>query len=562
MRRTLAALIAVTAALACAPHPRGGAGIEPARRAHAEARDRAGANPDDKDAQKALERSTEALADALADEGERAFAEGKLGEASEAWRDAKGLDPHGRGESALRKHQADFEKGGDDAFRARRWVAAYQAYEAVIAVTRADDEPEILKRNAEAHRRHGSEVHAVALDLFDAGLEGAALAAELYALHHDPLNEKAFERAHQLRLELTARNHIAVQGIELDDDGYTGFTNAMVRVLLDRQREEAPLGPTRARPALAGRLRVVVEEIGYWDKVDVGIDRRKLGKGELDIVMGPGRPLIEGEGGLTDLVANPEHEARAYLTLEIDTELDRMAELGRKLPAEVPRPPIRVVGTPKPKATPTPAPTKGKRSKVVEAAAPRLSREAPPRLPPDEDLQSMRDAQERMAQEMARMQVNVERSEFRDVWILPWSDVTRVLEARVRFELMLVDDEPILVAETRRVSATDRRHRGNKTHATPPDRLELPAVGVLEKQLATLTVEETDVFGSALARRAARLLAKGRKALDEGERDAALDAFMEALFCLGPAKLPEDAATLIRERTEIDDLKRIVSGPP
>ena len=160
------------------------------------------------------------------------------------------------------------------------------------------------------------------------------------------------------------------------------------------------------------------------------------------------------------------------------------------------------------------------------------------------------------------MPVNVDRSEFRDVWILPWSDVTRVLEARVRFELTLVDDEPILVAETKQVRATDRRHRGNKTHATPSDPLELPGVRVLERQLAKLCVEETDVFGSALARRAARLLAIGRKARDEGERDAALDAFTEALFCLGPAKLPEDAATLIRERTEIDDLRRIVSGPP
>jgi len=555
MRRLLAALIAVSAAMACATH---GIGIDHARRAHAEAKERAGANPDDKDAQKALARSTSALADALADEGDRAFTVGRLGDASVAWRDAMGLDPHGRGESALRKHKADFVQSGDAAFRAKRWVAAYQAYEAVIAVTRAVDEPRILERNSEAHRRHGADVHAVALELFDKGQEGAALAAELYALHHDPLNAKAFERARQLRLELTARNHISVQAIELDDDGYTGFANAMVRVLQERLREEAPLGPTRARPAMAGRLRVVVEEYGYWDKVDVGIDRRKLGKGELDIVMGPGRPLVEGEGGMTDLVANPEHEARAHLTQEIDTELDRMAELSRKLPMDLPRPPIRVVGTPKPKPTPTAAPKKGK--PVIEA--PRLSRDAPPRLPPDEDLQSMRDAQERMAQEMARMPVNVERREFREVWILPWSDVTRVLEARVRFELMLTDDEPILVAETKRVSATDRRHRGSKTHATLADPLALPAVRTLENPLATRLAEETDVFGSALARRAERLLAMGRKARDEGERDAALDAFMEALFCLGPAKLPEDAATLLRERTQIDDLKRIVSGPP
>ena len=349
MRRLLAALIAVSAAMACATH---GIGIDHARRAHAEAKERAGANPDDKDAQKALARSTSALADALADEGDRAFTVGRLGDASVAWRDAMGLDPHGRGESALRKHKADFVQSGDAAFRAKRWVAAYQAYEAVIAVTRAVDEPRILERNSEAHRRHGADVHAVALELFDRGQEGAALAAELYALHHDPLNGKAFERAHQLRLELTARNHISVQAIELDDDGYTGFANAM----------------------------------------------------------GPGRPLVEGEGGMTDLVANPEHEARAHLTQEIDTELDRMAELSRKLPMDLPRPPVRVVGTPKPKATPTPAPKKGR--PVIEAA--RLSRDAPPRLPPDEDLQSMRDAQERMAQEMARMPANVERREFRE----------------------------------------------------------------------------------------------------------------------------------------------------
>lgn len=470
--------------------------------------------------------------------GREAEREGDLAAAAEWWRQASLLDPESGALRRLRRRAREVERFGDRAVEARRYRDAFLSYGALLHLE--PDVPELIRKNDAAHAALGEELHANAIALEARGLEGAAFATELQALHHAPLHPDAFTAAARLKAELLTRNHVAVQGIEIEDGGAWGFAEALVPRLEVRLREQPPLGPTRAKPWIAGRVRVSVERFEWWDDTRFGIERKKMDPAALALVDMSVEEVEEGallavEDVERDLVANPEHEARAFLVSETEAELERLHALLRG-----PEP------TPKPKRGATPVRTPFPPRPPAPEAAEKL----------EADLEARRDG-------LGRVPVNLDRGKARARWILPWRETTRTADARVRFELHeIAAPEPDVVTLTLSASALDRTHPGNATHDVDPDPFELPELAALEEKLADAFVARVDVLGKARERRAARLLAQARESLETGDIDGALDAFVDVLFLVGPDKLPDDAAAVIAHRLEHDRFRNVLAGPP
>lgn len=484
---------------------------------------------------------------------------GDYAAAAEWWRQAALLHPEGSAERRIRRAAAEIERFGDRSVESKRFEDAFLCYGALLQVE--PDLPQIIVKNDRAHASFGEELHAKAVELDARELAGAAFATELRALHHAPLHPQAFANAARLRLELLARNHIAVQGIEMHDHGFWGLGEALVPRLNERLREETPLGPTRAKPWIAGRVRVQIESYEWWEETRFGIERKKMDPEALALVE---MPAIEAEeGGLSgsgpeaaerDLVANPEHDARAFLVAETEIEAERLQSI------------LRDAGTPVPTPTPEAPPKRNKKrrkKKEPEPVAAPVRTPIPPRPPSAEEVEGLQADLEDRRDSLGRVATNLDRSKAKARWILPWRETTRVVEARVRFELHeFAAPEPDVLVRTLRVTDADRTHPGSALHGVDPDRFEISTLEALDDRLADAFVSEVDVLGQARARRATRVIAAGRSALDAGDVETALDAFVDALFLVGPDKLPEDAAAVIASRVEHDRFRSILAGPP
>ena len=321
--------------------------------------------------------------------------------------------------------------------------------------------------------------------------------------------------------------------------GFWGLGEALVPRLDARLREDAPLGPTRAKPWIAGRVRVEIEAFEWWDETGFGIERKKMDPSALALVELPVEEAETGSDAARDLVANPEHQARSFIVEETQIEVDRLQAILRA--------PL----------------TLSERSESKGRSAKPIRTPIPPRQPSAElveeleaDLEDRRDA-------LGRVATNLDRDKAKARWILAWRETARTVEARVRFELHeFAAAEPDVIVRTLRVIDADRTHPGSALHDVDPDPFELSAIDVLERGLADAFVAEVDVLGKARERRAARVLARGREALAAGDVETALDAFVDVLFLVGPDKLPDDAAAVIAFRVEHDRFRSILAGPP
>lgn len=520
IRRPAAIAMFLAAALACAPR-------SPADRAAVEA--------------SRLQREAAELYVRRGREAERTK---DYAAAAEWWRQAALLDPEGSAERRIRRAAAEIERFGDVSVGAKKFEDAFLCYGALLQVE--PDLPQIIKKNDAAHASFGEERHRAAAALEKEELLGAAFATELQALRHAPLHPEAFSSAARLKLELLTRNHVAVQGIEMHDRGFWGLGEALVPRLDERLREEAPLGPTRARPWIAGRVRVEIERFEWWDETRFGIERKKMDPEALALVEMPEAEAEEGgiAGAARDLVANPEHDARAFLVGETELEVERLQAILRLADAPRPEPPKKIKQKSQLAATPVRTPV-------------------PPRPPTAEQVENLQADLEDRRDSVGRVATNLDRSKAKARWILPWRETTRTVEARVRFELHEFSaPEPDVILRTLRVTEADRTHPGSALHGVDPDRFEIAALDVLEARLADAFVNEVDVLGQARARRAARVIARGRRALEAGDVETALDAFVDALFLVGPDKLPDDAAAVIAFRLEHDRFRSILAGPP
>ena len=490
--------------------------------------------------------------------GRDAEREGDLAAAAEWWRQALLIDPRGDGERRIRRSADRIARFGDRAVEEKRFEDAFLCYGAILRVE--PHLPDVIRKNDAAHAAFGEELHAKSVALEGRGLEGAAFVTELRVLHHAPLHPEAFLNATRLKRELLTRNYVSVRGVEMKDAGYWGLGEALVPRLTGRLREDPPLGPTRAKPWIAGRLRVKIESFAWWDEMRFGIERKEMEPGALAIVERPVEEVedpgfaVDGDDAARDLIANPEHEARAYLVEETEIELERLQTLLRTIgvdaapreeelaPAATPAP--RRHGDPDPEPDPERTPI-------------------PPRPPSPETVERLEAELDERRIAVGRVPTTIDRGRAEAKWILPWREATRVVEATVRFELHeIAAPEPDVLVRTLRVTDVDRSHPGSLTHDLEPDPLELAPVAELEERLADELVAQVDVLGRARERRAARVLVRGRAAIAAGDFDAALDAFVDVLFLLGPDKLPGDAAAVIAYRVEHDRFYSILAGPP
>lgn len=471
--------------------------------------------------------------------GREAEREGDFAAAAEWWRQAHLLDAESGAEARVRRAAPKIEKYGDLSVDAKNFRDAFLCYGALLAIE--PDLPEVIRKNDAAHLGFGNELHAKAVALEKRELPGAAFATELAALHHAPLHPEAFANAARLKLELLTRNHVAVQGIEMHDRGFWGLGEALVPRLEVRLTEDAPLGPTRAKPWIAGRVRVEITRFEWWDETRFGIERKKMDPAALALVELSADEVETADAAPSgdaerDLVANPEHEARAFLVAETEIEVERLQAILRG---------------------PEPAPgPKKKSAKPVRTPI-------PPRLPSAELVESLEADLDDRRDALGRVATNLDRDRAKARWILPWRETVRTAEASVRFELHeFAAAEPDVIERTLRVTDVDRMHPGNPLHGVDPDAFEIDSLAVLEGRLADAFVSEVDVLGKARERRANRVLLRGREALDAGDVDRALDAFVDALFLVGPDKLPGDAAAVIAHRLDHDRFRSILAGPP
>ncbi len=455
--------------------------------------------------------------------GDGAMAKGACGEAAEWWRQAAALDASSPGARRIRRHALALEDCGNAALAGKRWRDAQRAFEAVLHVRPLH--PEATRGAQDARRGLGKELHTQAKSLEKRGLDGAAYATDLAALQHDPLQPDAFPAAVRLRRELTAASHLQVQSIRVQDGGAWGLADALGELLAVRVLEEPPLGPTRKKPMSAGKLHVTIEAFTWWDEATFGIERRKMDGDALALVLGTADLSAEISA---DLVPNPEYEARDWIASQTEEEYERLQAILRAEP-------------PDKKKKRAPIPPRAPEAKVVE------------------DLQSQ--LEERRAA-VGRVPATLARGQARAAWILPWCEQSRVATARVKLELRDDEREPDVYVVEKTVRVSDRTHPGSALHEVAPDPLELPELAEIEARLAEELVSGVDALGKARERRAARRVREGREALSISDEDAAVDAFVQALFLVGPERLPDDVAKTIAGRVEHDRLKVLVTGPP
>ncbi len=144
---------------------------------------------------------------------------------------------------------------------------------------------------------------------------------------------------------------------------------------------------------------------------------------------------------------------------------------------------------------------------------------------------------------------------------LAWQEVTRTVEATVRFELHEPDmDEPLVLELTRRVERSDRTHKGDAKRGVLADPLTLPSHDALTAELAGSFGEGATLLETARERRIATRLEKGKAHLAAGRTEAALDSFVEVLFLAGPSALGDAEAAFVARSMERDEVETLLAS--
>ena len=498
---------------------------------------------------KRIERAEIAIAEGYVRKGVEAAKADAMPEAAEWWKQASELRPNDRKPGSARvviaEHAAKLEACGQASMKAKKWENAFRCYEALqIAYP---DRFDLSEKIEKAHKQFAAQLDENAQKLADKGLTGAALVVSMRSRAHDPLQADAFERESRYRKELAATSLIDVDGVTLDDRGFWGLGAYLKPALTRRLGEYPPYGPTKNPKAQAAVFVVTVEDFGWWDDVSHGVTKKAVENAK----------PAEGE----EKVANPEHAVQKALVVTLEREVKAMET------AAAPEP------TPEPEEDGGDA--KGKKRKKSSKSAKKTTKAKdagddaklapPPRTPTQEQIAKKRTALEAAKAKLAELPETVTPAEAAAHRFVPWTDVTRIVEARVRFEVREADfSEPVVKTLTLQVEAKDRTHGGSAEHGEEADKLEVASVEELVAQLAEkLAGPGTETLAEARARRADRWIERGRAARTAGSEDEALDLYVRALFARGVegGELPGDAATVLAVRLEKASVQDIVAGP-
>ena len=442
--------------------------------------------------------------------GLEAKSAGKIGEAGSWWTRAMELRPNdkkaGSAFATITEHAVELERFADDSTAGKRFEDAFGAYGALLLVFK--ERLDLVGKSETAHKAFATELAASADGLAKRGLSGAALVTDLRALRHDPLHPVAYNRSTELRRAMRSRTRVAVERVTMDDRGWWGLGNALTASLSSRLGEHQPYGPTKDKNAIPAVYAVTIEDFAWFDTTTHGVEPRTDGAKKSES---------------KEQVPNPAKAAQKKVVATLEKELAAM-------------------------------------EKQVTAAA--AAAKTAPRPATADDIAKKKTDLEAARATLASLPDTIEKSAADASWSLPWTETTRTVEARVRFELREPDfNEPVFVVHTMKVEAKDRGHAGNTERGVAADKLEIPAVERLVADLAEkLTPQGIDVMRTARARRVERMLAQGKAAQSAGQEDEALDAYVAALFLsAGQENMEGDAQKLIVARSENAPIKQIIS---
>lgn len=549
MRRSLPVtlVLALVFGIACASHVKKADDFAKHgdwERAMAEYRSASAARPQDQDLidkKNRAEREVDAL---WTKRGLDAQAAGKLGEAGEWWRRAIELRPTGSGAKSARgvatANAAALEQFGDQALSEKRFQDAFLAWGPLLLLH--PERIDLSNKNADAHRLFAGELDAQADALSKKNLPGAALVADLRALQNDPMHPSAYQHSAELRKSILAHSAVAIPAVTVDDGGWNGLANVIAPKLNARLGEFPPYGPTKSASAIPATFNVTVLEFAWWDSSEHVLEAHAVKAGS-------------GSGP----VPNPKRAAQNKLIASLEGELKRMQSGaamggGSASPWITPVP----VKTPAPVATPA-MPAKG--AKSVATPAP-VARERKPMSarPADEDDITRKQVQlEKAQKDLAAIPETVDASQS-NTWYLPVTQTTRLVRVRIRFEVREPDFEtPITKEQEFRFEAQDRSNDADNEHGVAADPVKLPPLEQMVTSVAEKVGDGLVVLKDARARRADRLVEQGRQRHAAGNDDEALDAWVQAMFILGAAGLPEDANKLVVSRLDGVDPKSILT---
>lgn len=484
-------------------------------------------HPGDEKLAERVTRAKREVANLYLQRAAQANASGDLGLAGDLWKKAMEMSPDPlvveQVRTEIQANASALEYFGDSSADFYAWEDAIGAYGALLVVQ--PNSVDVLEKYREAKREFAGDLTVASDELTRKNLKGAALVTSLRALQHDPMQQGAFDRVSSLRRELAGRTRIALQEVEVRESNQPSskaFALALSPKLTPRIDDFPPYGPTKDPGAIPAQFVVIVEDLERDETVVKGSD-----------VLPNTIPASKVP------VPNPAVAEQEKQIAKLNKELRELKDRVNKL--RTGKEPRKGKAPPKKKLAQTEAQRRkeglelarkvdAKRAEIAAALVhlKTLPATVPPPPPPE-------------------------------TFTLAWKDVTRTVEAKVRFEIREKDfEEPLTVTITKKMSKMDRTHEGNEKQGVFPDALELPTFEAMVQELASEFADGANVIAQARDRRVKHVLAEARSKKAAGEDEAALDAFVESLFLLGPEQLPDDAAVEVAKSAENAKLKEIL----
>ena len=468
---------------------------------------------------KRIAKAEKQISDTYLEKGIQAAKAGSMPEAAEWWKQSFEVRPTAtRLRVVISENTSKLETCGSNAARDKKWEDSFRCYEALrIAYP---DRMDLAEHIDSGHRELARDLDEQAQALAKRGLVGAALVLEIRTRHHDPLHPSAFARESTYRKTLQTSSLVNVPSVSVEDGGYWALGGYLAPALSARLGEHPPYGPTKKATSAPAVFVATIEDFVWWDDVTHGVSAQEIEK-----------PKTSKS---KDKVPNPEHAAWKTLVEELEKQGKALEAAAAKGAAAAP-------------------PKKGAK-KVTPVARP----------PTAEQLEWQKTALEDAKTKLATIAETIEPSAAGRTWYLPWKQVRRVVEARVKFELRESDfEEPLTKTVTLSSEATDRAHAAFEEHDMAADALQVPSVEDLTRELAgKLATPGIETLRDARDRRAERWINLGREARLKSE-DEALDLYVRAIFARGAEgeALPGDAATIVAIRLERGSFKDILAGP-
>lgn len=493
---------------------------------------------------KRINKVEKTLSEIWVKKGLEAAKAGAMGEAAGWWSKAAEVRPNdtkpGSPRVVIAENAAKLEVCGDEAMKERKWEESFTCWETLrIAYP---DRIDLQTRIDEAKKMFAADLDRDAQALAKKGLTGAALVLAMRARTYDPLQEGGFSREQKYRAELASASLVNIASVAMEDRGHWALAGYLAPAIEKRLASHPPYGPTTNPLATQAAFAAAIEQFAWWDEQLHGYTKKESDAKPADSKKQP----------------NPEHAAQKVVVEKLEKELKQM-EAAAKAGAAAPA----AVATPAPAVKP--AGGKGKAAAAPVATPPPAKRTLASRAPGAGDVEKKRKELDAARAKLASMPEQTDAGTAASAYYLPWTEVTRVVEATVRFEVREPDfGEPVTKTVTLRVTSKDRTNAADEAHKIAADPLELRAVEDLVRELAKdLAGPGTAMLEEARERRAERWIQKGREAHAKGGADESLDCYVRALFAKGVegGSLPGDAATHVAIRLEEGSFRDIVAGP-